>query len=93
MSKMAITADKVIEGAKEQLSALIDRKPSGVVAVSRDEKGWHVSLEMLEKTSIPDGMDLLAIYETLLDDEGKLVKFDRKQLRHRGDVEKTYEEE
>jgi len=90
---MAIAADKVVEGAKKQLSALIERKSSGVVGVAHDEKGWHVTLEMLEKTSIPDGMDLLAIYETLLDEEGKLVKFDRKQLRHRGDVEKIGEEE
>jgi len=38
---------------------------------------------MLEKKSIPDQMDILAIYEALLDDEGNLLGFERKSMRTR----------
>ncbi len=86
------TAAKVIEQAKKQLSELIERKPSCVIAVAKDEEGWHISLEMLERKAIPDQMDLLARYNVLLDEEGRLVKFDRVGMRTRGEATK-YEEE
>ncbi|NQT48283.1 MAG: gas vesicle protein [Chloroflexi bacterium] len=85
---MALTTNQAIDQAKKQLSDLVERKPSSVVAVSRDEEGWHVSLEMLEKKSIPDRMDLLARYDVLLDDEGNVMKFNRGDLRTRGDATK-----
>lgn len=88
---MALTAAQAIERAKKQLSDLVERKPSSVTAVSKDEEGWHVSLEMLERKAIPDHMDLLARYDVLLDDEGNVVNFDRGGLRTRGAATK-YEE-
>jgi len=88
---MALTAAQAIERAKKQLSDLVERKPSSVTAVSKDEKGWHISLEMLERKAIPDHMDLLARYDVLLDDEGNVVNFDRSDLRTRGSATK-YEE-
>lgn len=89
---MALTTVQVVDRAKKQLSELIDRKPSAVTAVSKDDGGWHVSVEMLEKKSIPDGMDLLAEYEVVLDDEGNIVKFDRGDLRTRSEATKHEEE-
>ena len=88
---MALTAAQAIEQAKKQVSELIERKPSSVTAVSKDEEGWHISLEMLERKAIPDHMDLLARYDVLLDEEGNIVKFDRGDLRTRSETTK-YEE-
>ena len=89
---MTLTAAQVIDRAKKQLSELVERKTSSVTAVSKDEEGWHVSLEMLERKAIPDHMDLLARYDVLLDEEGNIVKFDRGELRTRSEATK-YERE
>jgi len=89
---MTLTAAQVIDRAKKQLSELVERKTSSVTAVSKDEEGWHVSLEMLERKAIPDHMDLLARYDVLLDEEGNIVKFDRGELRTRSESTK-YERE
>jgi len=42
---------------------------------------------MLEKQSIPDQMDILAVYETLFDEEGNLLGFERKAMRKRMETE------
>ena len=89
---MALSAAQVIDRAKKQMSELIERQPSCVTSVSKDEEGWHVSLEMLERKAVPEHMDLLAKYDVLLDDEGNIVKFDRGDLRTRSEATK-YEEE
>ncbi|MBT9140821.1 MAG: hypothetical protein DDT30_01404 [Dehalococcoidia bacterium] len=85
---MALTAAEAVDRAKKQLSDLTEKQPSSVTAVSKDEKGWHILLEMLERKAIPDRMDLLASYDVLLDEEGNMVKFDRGGLRTRGDATK-----
>ena len=85
---MSITLDQAIEQATEQLSRLVGREPSSVAGGFKDEEGWHVSVEVLERKAIPDRMDLLAMYDVLLDDEGNVVRFDRGDLRARGDAGK-----
>jgi len=41
---------------------------------------------MIEKESIPDGMDILGTYEARLNGRGELVEFGRKKLRKRIDT-------
>ena len=88
---MALTTAQAVEQAKKQLSELIGRKTSTVIGVFKDEQGWHVSLEMLERVAIPDAQDLLARYDVLLDEEGNIVKFDRGDLRTRSEPTKKGE--
>ena len=57
------------------------------MGATKDEKGWHISIEMIEKYSIPDQMDILATYEALLDEEGNLLSFERKSMRKRMETE------
>ncbi|MEA1964110.1 MAG: gas vesicle protein GvpO [Candidatus Aerophobetes bacterium] len=77
---------EVAEVAQKELAKLIKLEPSGIKGVSRDEEGWHVMVEMIEKKSIPDAMDLLALYEVTLNDEGNVLKFERGTLRKRLDT-------
>lgn len=74
----------IVEKAKEQLVKATNLVVDGVVGITKTEEGWLVSLEMLERRSIPDTMDLLGLYEVKLYDDGKLVGFDRKRVRKRG---------
>lgn len=84
---MALTVTQLVERAREELSKLTELELSTTLGTSKDEKGWRVSVEMIEKHSIPDGMDILATYEILLDNDGKVLKFNRTKLRKRIDTE------
>ncbi len=77
----------LIEKNKEELSSLIGLKVSSIVGVVKDEKGWRISVEMLEKQSIPDLMDILSLYESLVDENGNLLGFERKRMRKRKDTD------
>jgi len=85
---MAKDIGTLIEKAREELSKLTGLKPSSTVGASKDEKGWHITVEMVEKQSIPDQMDILALYEALLDEEGNLLGFERKSMRKRMETER-----
>jgi len=83
---MAVNIETIINKARNELKKIIGLEPSSVIRTSKDEKGWHVSIEMVEKKSIPDQMDILATYEVLLDENGTLLNFERKALRKRIDT-------
>ncbi len=80
---MAMTMEKIVLKARSELNKLTGLELSSTLKTVRDDKGWHVSVEMVEKHSIPDGMDVLATYDALFDDEGNLLEFIRKGMRKR----------
>jgi len=82
---MAKDVGTLIEKARKELSKLIGLTASSTVGVTKDEKGWNISIEMVEKRSIPDQMDILALYEVLLDEDGNILNFERKSMRRRMD--------
>ncbi|MGB8657701.1 MAG: gas vesicle protein GvpO [Candidatus Zixiibacteriota bacterium] len=84
---MEMTVPKLIEQARQQLAEATGLKLSTTVGASKDEKGWRISVELVEKKSIPDGMDILGTYEAWLSDRGELLEFNRKGLRKRIDTE------
>jgi len=83
--KMAKELGTLIEKARKELSKLTGLTASSTVGVTKDERGWNISIEMVEKRSIPDQMDILAFYEVLLDEDGNLLSFERKSMRKRMD--------
>jgi hypothetical protein len=83
---MEMAVPKLIERAREQLAEATGLKLSSTLGASKDEKGWRISVEMVEKESIPDGMDILATYVARLNDKGELLDFSRKHLRKRIDT-------
>jgi len=75
---------ELAEEAKSQIAKLTGLKPVTTTGAIRDEKGWHLVIDMLEMTRIPASTDILGEYELLLDDEGKLLSFERKRTHLRG---------
>ncbi len=73
----------LISKAKSDLSKLTGLAPSSLVATAKTDNGWQIAVEMVEKRSIPDGMDLLATYEAKLDEQGNILEFNRKGMRKR----------
>lgn len=80
------TAPKIAQRAKEQLAQLTGLKPDTVSALSKDEQGWHVTVELVEMKRIPTATDVLASYQALLDDEGNLLSYQRTRRYLRGEV-------
>lgn len=81
---------EVIYRATQGLAAL-KLKLSGVSSVSRSDDGWRVTLELVERASIPDTMDLLGVYEVQLDHAGELTGYERVRIRRRCDLEEKSE--
>lgn len=77
----------IIPKIRQEIPALIGLKLNNVVGLAKTEDGWRVMVEMVEKESIPNSMDLLGLYEITLDGEGTILGFERKSLRKRVDVE------
>ena len=89
---MAKNVQQVIEKAREEISKATGLELSTTLGVSKVDKGWKVSLEMVEKHSIPDQMDVLAAYDVIVDNDGNLVEFNRTGLRKRVDTEASVAE-
>jgi len=83
---MAMTVSELIERAREEMSKITKLELSTTLGAVKDEKGWRISLELVEKHSIPDQMDVLAVYDVWLDDDGNLLEFKRGRLRKRIDT-------
>jgi len=86
-----ITGPQIAQRAKKQLVQLTGLPPDTVAALTKDEEGWHVTVILLEMKRIPESGDVLATYQTLLDDEGNLVSYQRTRRYYRGHVGESEE--
>jgi len=84
---MAKSMQELIKKAREELSKVTGLELSTTIGAAKEDKGWKVTLEMVEKHSIPDQMDILAVYDVMLDDDGNVIEFNRARLRKRADTE------
>ena len=78
------------ERAKEQLAELTGFSPVAAVGGFKDDEGWHITVDAVEMTRIPNSTDIIGTYAVTLDSEGNMVKFEKKRARLRGE---PYEEE
>lgn len=83
---MAMSIGNIIQKARSELSVLTGLELSSTLKTAKDEKGWRVSVELVEKRVIPDNMDILATYEAVLDNQGNLLEFSRKGMRRRAET-------
>ena len=84
---MALGIGEVIEKARSELNKLTGLDIESTLAAARDAEGWKVTIEVIEKHSLPDGMDILATYETKLDPDGNMLEFKRVRMRKRIETE------
>lgn len=76
---------RLVEQAKSQLAEVTGLKPVTVTGTFKDEQGWRIALDMLEMSRIPTATDVLGDYEVLMDEDGNMLKFERKRTRLRGE--------
>jgi hypothetical protein len=80
-----LTMSQVIDCVFRGLATL-KLKVSSVTSIARDEAGWRVAAEILERRSVPDTGDLLGVYELRLDEAGNILRYERTRLRRRSDL-------
>ena len=70
-----------------QITELLKKEPEGFSSIEKNNEGWAVVCEVLEKKSVPETYDLLKVFEFIVDKECRVVRF--KQLRkiRRGDLD------
>jgi len=84
---MALAMTEAVHKARSELSKLTGLEIASTIGAIRKDEGWLVTIEAVEKHSIPDGMDVLATYETILDADDNLLEFKRTRMRKRIDTE------
>lgn len=88
---MALSMAEVIQKARSELSNFTGLEISSTMGAEKEDDKWLVTMEGVEKHSLPDGMDILAAYETRLDADGNMLEFKRTKMRKRIDTEEVEE--
>ena len=78
---------ELIEKAKKQLAELTGFKEPAGVGLKKEKEGWVVTVEMVEKKSIPEGMDVIGIYEVKVDEGGEILGYEKIAMRKKADTE------
>ena len=77
---------EIIESAKKQLADVTGFKEPAGIGLKKEKEGWVVTVEMVEKKSIPEGMDVLGTYEVHLDAKGELLGYEKTAMRKKMDT-------
>ncbi|MCJ7620594.1 MAG: gas vesicle protein [Anaerolineae bacterium] len=81
-----MTGIEIAQRAKEQLAQLTGLTVDTVSGFDKRDEGWRVTVELVELKRIPDATDVLATYETVLDDEGNVLNYQRIRRYLRGQI-------
>ena len=65
--------------AREILETLSGADVESVSGLERFHDGWRVTVEAVEVRRIPESTDVLATYDVELDDDGDLVRYERRR--------------
>ena len=83
---MTMAMPQLIQKAREQLAELTGLELGSTLSARKEDSVWKVQIEVIEKKSLPDSMDILATYELTLDADANAVDFERLRMRKRIDV-------
>ena len=76
----------ILEKAKKELADLTGFKSPSAIGFKKEGNELIATIEVIEKASIPDGMDVLGTYEVRVDEGGKIISYERTDLRKRVDT-------
>lgn len=76
----------LVETAKEKLVELTGFNSPKLIGINKEEDGWHITVEIIEKPSKVINLEILGIYDVQLDGSGNLLGFERIRMRKRSDI-------
>jgi hypothetical protein len=77
----------IVPKAREQLERLLGREAESVSGIERTDGHWTVSLEVVEMRRVPESTDVLASYEVVLDEDGRVARLRQTRRYRRSQVE------
>ncbi len=79
---------QLLDSVKKEMVELTSLPFNTIAGVALDEETHTpiMTIELVERKAIPDSMDLLGIYEVIMNEEGGVATFKRVSMRKRGDV-------
>lgn len=79
-SRARMTAGDAVGRVRDELPALLGKPVESVLGVQRDdEDGWHVIVQIVELTRIPNSTDVMGAYLVTLDDGGQIEGYQRQR--------------
>jgi hypothetical protein len=84
--KTRVSIEEVTDLAFAIAKKYLRKEPEAILSVEQQEEEWRITVEALERKSIPDSLDLLGRYEIRLDKNGALIGWTQKVIRRRCDI-------
>jgi|SRR5689334_21198095 hypothetical protein len=82
-----VTPGYIARHAAHLVASLSGRRPESVISIERKGAEWHVGVEVVEVSRIPDSADVLAVYDVRLDRAGDLLSYRRVRRYARGQMD------
>ena len=83
-----ISAREAIERVRGELPQLLGHPVDSVLgAEPQDDKGWNVTVQVVELSRIPHSTDVLGAYEVTLDKDGELASYKRRRRYYRNQAD------
>ncbi len=77
---------EIQEKAVPQIRKILNKEPEGVSLIEKNNEGWRVLCDVLDKKSIPETYDILKVFEFMVDKEAKVTSFKLLRKIRRGDI-------
>ncbi len=77
---------EIQEKVVPQIRKLLNKEPEGISLIEKNNEGWRVLCDVLDKKSIPETYDILKVFEFLTDKEAKITSFKLLKKIRRGDI-------
>lgn len=91
--KTSVSIEEATDIAFVIAEKYIRKRPEAILGVEELEGEWRITVEALERKSIPDSLDLLGRYEIRLSKNGALIGWTQKVIRRRCDLIRCSETE
>ena len=83
-----ISAREAIDRVRGELPALLGHPVDSVLGLEPDEdKGWTVTVQVVELARIPHSTDVLGTYAVTLDQSGELLSYKRRRRYYRNQAD------
>lgn len=86
-----LSATQVTQVALRAIAELTGKPTLAATSLMPSDDGWTVEVEIVEDRRIPSSMDMLALYEVVLDLDGQLLSYRRTRRYVRGTADNRTE--
>jgi hypothetical protein len=91
--KTSVSIEEITGLAFAMAKKYLRKEPEAIISVKELEGEWRITVEALERRSIPDSQDILGRYDFKLNKNGALIGWTQTVIRRRCDIISSSETE